>query len=95
MATRRALPDAQLLRVVLDPADPARVIPDPTRSLPGRGAWITPTLEAFELAETRRAFGRALRVSANVDTSDVRKYITDAANAAQVSESEIGKGLKN
>lgn len=75
IATREARPDTQLLRVVVDPEDSARIIADPERRLPGRGAWITPTLEAFELAETRRAFGRALRVAANTDTSDVREYI--------------------
>ena len=77
IATREARPDTQLLRVVVDPADPTRVIADPGRRLPGRGAWITPTIEACELAESRRAFGRALRVSANVDTSAVRKYIVE------------------
>ena len=65
------------VRVVVDPADSTRVIADPGRRLPGRGAWITPTIEACELAESRRAFGRALRVSANVDTSAVRKYIAE------------------
>ncbi|MCQ4617975.1 YlxR family protein [Corynebacterium sp. CCUG 71335] len=77
IGTRRALPDARLLRVVVDPDDPSRIVPDPKRSMPGRGAWLTPTLEAFELAEKRRAFGRALRVSAQVDTSDVRKYVSE------------------
>lgn len=76
IATREAQPDTQLLRVVVDPDDPTRIIADPGRRLPGRGAWITPTLEAFELAETRRAFGRALRVSAKVDASNVREYIS-------------------
>ncbi|MBP3947493.1 MULTISPECIES: YlxR family protein [unclassified Corynebacterium] len=77
IATREARPDTQLLRVVVDPDDPTRIIPDPGRKLPGRGAWITPTTQACELAEQRRAFGRALRVSANVDTSAVRKYIAE------------------
>lgn len=75
IATRAARPDTQLLRVVVDPDDPTRIIADPGRRLLGRGAWITPTIEAFELAESRRAFGRALRVSADADTSNVRQYI--------------------
>ncbi|KAA8746820.1 DUF448 domain-containing protein [Corynebacterium tuscaniense] len=75
IATRRLQPATKLLRVVVDPADPTRIIPDPKRIMPGRGAWITPTLVACEQAESRRAFGRALRVSAKVDTSHVRKYI--------------------
>ncbi len=77
IATRQLLPATKLLRVVVDPDDPTRIIPDPKRVMPGRGAWITPTLHACEQAESRRAFGRALRVSAKVDTSRVRKYIAD------------------
>lgn len=77
IATRKKLPQTQLLRVVLDPQNERRVIVDERRRLPGRGAWITPTLEAFELAEQRKAFGRALRVSAQVDTGQVRKYLAD------------------
>ena len=61
IATRTALPASQLLRVVADPSNPGKLLPDPKRSLPGRGAWITPTLQALETAETRRAFARALR----------------------------------
>lgn len=72
--------DSELLRVVVDPDDRTRLIPDPARRLPGRGAWITPDLAALELAEQRRAFGRALRVPTTVDTGQVRAYL--AAQAA-------------
>lgn len=75
IATRHVLPDGHLLRVVRSVADPNVVVPDPGRKLPGRGAWITPTLEALELAEKRHAFGRALRVSGQLDTGPVREYI--------------------
>lgn len=77
IATREQKPDIQLLRIVVDPDDNARVIPDPARRLPGRGAWIVPNLAALELAEQRRAFGRALRVSTKVDTGQVRAYLAD------------------
>ncbi|MGP6172940.1 YlxR family protein [Corynebacterium sp. A21] len=77
IATKERKPDTQLLRLVVDPDDNARVIPDPTRRLPGRGAWIVPNLTALELAEQRRAFGRALRVSTKVDTGQVRAYLVD------------------
>ncbi|MDO5098015.1 MAG: YlxR family protein [Corynebacterium sp.] len=72
--------DSQLLRVVAAQPESAEIVlvPDPNRSLGGRGCWITPTLEAVELAEKRNAFRRALRVSAQVDTGPVRKYL--AAN---------------
>lgn len=80
IASREQQPDHELLRVVVDPDDRARVIPDPARRIPGRGAWITPDLAAYELANKRRAFGRALRVSTAVDTGKVRAYL--AAHAA-------------
>ncbi|AWB84225.1 YlxR family protein [Corynebacterium liangguodongii] len=80
IATRETKPDAELLRVVADPAAPGRILPDPSRRLPGRGAWITPTLEALELAEKRRAFARALRVSTPVDVGHVRTYLASLAN---------------
>ncbi|HHU68513.1 YlxR family protein [Corynebacterium sp.] len=81
IATRERKPDIELLRVVLDPRDPTRLLADPGRRLPGRGAWITPDVTALELAEQRRAFGRAFRVSGtSLDTGHVRTYL--AATAA-------------
>lgn len=79
IATRDRRPDTELLRVVLDPADPTRVVADPHRRLPGRGAWLTPDVGAYELAERRRAFGRALRTSTHVDTGQVRSYLESVA----------------
>ena len=83
IATRRRFPDKQLLRVVVDSADPTgrRVVADPLRRLPGRGAWITPDLTALELAERTRAFRRALRLSTDVDTGHVREYLETQAKA--------------
>ncbi|RNE49380.1 YlxR family protein [Corynebacterium alimapuense] len=77
IATRERRPDTELLRVVLDPEDPTRtrLLPDPSRKLPGRGAWITPDVVALELAEQRRAFGRAFRMSTAVDSGHVRTYL--------------------
>jgi len=81
IATRERQPDTELLRVVIDPTDPNRLVADPGRRLPGRGAWITPSIDALELAEQRRAFGRAFRVSGtSLDTGHVRTYL--AATAA-------------
>lgn len=76
IATRNTLPEGRLLRMVARrDGDVTNVIPDPRRRMPGRGAWITPTLEAWELAQKRRAFGRALKVSANADANPVREYL--------------------
>ncbi|GAA1475021.1 hypothetical protein CFELI_08405 [Corynebacterium felinum] len=75
IATRQQRSDKQLLRIVAGEGTPTKLIPDPHRRLPGRGCWITPSLEAVEQAEKRKAFSRALRVSAAVDTGPVRKYL--------------------
>lgn len=82
IATREIRPDVELLRVVLSKEIPNTVVPDPKRKLPGRGAWITPTLTALDTAEQRKAFGRALRVTGSPDTGPVRKYLQDLGSGA-------------
>ncbi|QGU02255.1 hypothetical protein CKALI_06965 [Corynebacterium kalinowskii] len=77
IATRKTLPDFQLLRTVLSTSEPNVVVPDLERKFPGRGAWITPTLEALDTAEQRKAFGRAFKVSSLLDTRLVRQYLLD------------------
>ena len=37
------------------------VVPDPTRRMPGRGAWLHPERECCESAVKRRALNRAFR----------------------------------
>ncbi|MFD4366594.1 YlxR family protein [Rhodococcus sp. NPDC058521] len=66
-----------LLRIVVGEHGPqgAVLVPDPRRRLPGRGAWLHPTADCLSLAERRRAFGRALRVSGKLDTSAVDRMI--------------------
>lgn len=80
IATRERMADTHLLRVVEDPDVPGRVVADPARRLPGRGAWIIPTLDALELAEQRRAFARALRLSTPVDVSHVHTHLAQVAH---------------
>lgn len=75
IATKIRKPQSQLLRVVLDPSDRSTLVADPRRRAAGRGAWITPTLDALELALKRHAFQRALKVSTPVDAGHVRKYL--------------------
>ena len=61
-----------LLRVV---AVDGVVIPDPRHRLPGRGAWLHPDPGCLDMAERRRAFGRALRLTEQLDTSKVRRLL--------------------
>ncbi|MFD1576009.1 YlxR family protein [Agromyces cerinus subsp. nitratus] len=69
---RSRAPRASLLRLV---AQNSHVIADDAAVLPGRGAWMHPTLECYRLAERRRAFGRALRIRGEVDTSNVENRL--------------------
>ncbi|MGW8484106.1 YlxR family protein [Microbacterium sp. NPDC055903] len=60
-----------LLRVV---AQDGVLVPDEAAVLPGRGAWVHPTQECLDKALGRRAFARALRVSAALDTRTIEQY---------------------
>jgi predicted RNA-binding protein YlxR (DUF448 family) len=55
--------------------DDLRLQPDPSRRLPGRGAHLHPDPACFALAERRRAFGRALRLSGVPDTGLLAEHI--------------------
>jgi predicted RNA-binding protein YlxR (DUF448 family) len=51
------------------------VVPDPARRAPGRGAHLHPTPVCLALAERRKAFGRALRVTGVLDTGPLTEAI--------------------
>jgi len=74
---RARAPRAALLRVV---SQNDILIIDEGAVLPGRGAWLHPTRECMEAALRRRAFGRALRVSATVDTQTIEKRLNGYGN---------------
>lgn len=63
---------SDLLRVVARGSD---LVIDERASLPGRGAWVHPTSECMDAAVRRRAFVRALRVSAPLDTQTIEKRL--------------------
>ena len=69
---RSRAPRSSLLRIVLQDS---HVVADASAVLPGRGAWLHPTLECYQLAVRRRAFGRALRIRGEVDTSNVENRL--------------------
>jgi predicted RNA-binding protein YlxR (DUF448 family) len=70
---------SELVRIVArgDANNVAAVI-DARRKLPGRGAWMHLRPECLHQAERRRAFGRALRVSGSIDTSELTRTIESA-----------------
>ncbi|MCD2443874.1 YlxR family protein [Agromyces sp. SYSU K20354] len=69
---RSRSPRSSLLRVV---TQNSHVIADDSAVLPGRGAWLHPTLECYRLAVRRRAFTRALRLRGEPDTSNVENRL--------------------
>ncbi|MBN9238187.1 MAG: YlxR family protein [Leifsonia sp.] len=75
LGCRERADTSALLRVV---ASGGEIVPDPSATLPGRGAWVHPTSRCVDSAVKRRAFGRALRVAEALDTG--RLYASVASN---------------
>ena len=75
MGCRSRAPASELLRVAAVEHN-TRVAPDPNHRRPGRGAHIHPDPTCLALAERRRAFGRALRVSGIPDTDLLTEFVT-------------------
>ncbi|MET4050687.1 putative RNA-binding protein YlxR (DUF448 family) [Frigoribacterium sp. PvP054] len=69
-------------------AQNGRLVVDPTATLPGRGAWLTPSIDAFESALKRRAFRRALRLDSEPDADELRAYLTRIAPARPIATTE-------
>lgn len=59
IATLESRPQSGMIRFVLSPE--GQVTPDLAARLPGRGAWVTSTREAIDLALKRGAFARAFK----------------------------------
>jgi len=73
---RKRAPATELTRfVAAGSGNDLRLQPDPNRRLPGRGAHLHPDPACFALAERRRAFGRALRLSGVADTGQLAEHI--------------------
>ncbi|WP_342669777.1 MULTISPECIES: YlxR family protein [Actinoplanes] len=73
---RNRAPAASLLRFVAAGSGEAfRLLPDPGRRLPGRGAHLHPDPACFAQAERRRAFGRALRLTGVADAGLLAEHI--------------------
>ncbi|WP_329334062.1 YlxR family protein [Streptomyces sp. NBC_00663] len=50
-------------------------VPDPSGTLPGRGAYVHPALVCLDQAVRRRAFMRALRAPGALDVKALRQYV--------------------
>jgi uncharacterized protein len=64
---------SDLLRLVVAGDD---IVPDPQARLPGRGAYLHPRQECFELAQRRKAFPRALRRPGPLGAGRLAEYLT-------------------
>ena len=62
IATTESRPQGEMIRFVLSPE--GEVTPDLAARLPGRGAWVTSSREAIELAVKKGAFARAFKAQA-------------------------------
>jgi predicted RNA-binding protein YlxR (DUF448 family) len=63
---RQRLERADSLRIV---SKSAVLVIDSKKNLPARGAWIHPSSDCLALAIQRNAFGRALKLNEQPDTS--------------------------
>ena len=52
--------------------------PDPRARLPGRGAYVHPSLACLDLARRRRAFPRALRTTGPLSLDSLAEYLRGA-----------------
>ena len=68
LGCRQRAPRTSLVRFV---ARDGRVAVDTAARLPGRGAWVHPDAGCVTVAIRRNAFGRALRVSGPLDTTEL------------------------
>ena len=56
--------------------------PDPQARLPGRGAYLHPSLACLELARRRKAFPRALRTTGSLGLAVLAEYLCGAQSPA-------------
>ena len=76
---------SDLLRLVAAGDD---IVPDPRARRPGRGAYLHPSQDCFELAQRRRALPRALRLPGPLDTGRLAGYLAEPGQPAPAGSSE-------
>ena len=72
VACRKREARADLLRIALSDG---RLVADDRAVLPGRGAWVHPTARCLELAVSRGALSRALKVSEKPDAGPLENRL--------------------
>ncbi|WP_449289039.1 YlxR family protein [Micromonospora sonneratiae] len=73
---RQRAPAHELLRfIAVSDGAGHSLQPDPTRRLSGRGAHLHPDPACLALAQRRRAFGRALRITGVLDTGELVEHL--------------------
>ena len=81
---RKRAPASELIRFVAAACGDSFLLKaDPSRRLPGRGAHLHPDPACFALAERRRAFGRALRLTGVPDAGPLAEHIRAVSVAAR------------
>ena len=85
---RTKAPRSALLRLVME-AMSGEVVVDPRAAMPGRGAWIHPDPHCLDLAERRRALGRALRVTRPIDLAPVRERVGRSTTSPNPSPARV------
>jgi hypothetical protein len=69
------------------------VIVDDRSSLPGRGAWLHPVPQCVQQAIRRRAFTKALRITAPLDTSAVVEHLESLEVPDRPATEEAAKNM--
>ncbi|HEY8913602.1 YlxR family protein [Lacisediminihabitans sp.] len=88
LGCRQRAERSSLLRVV---ARDGEAVVDFSATLPGRGAWVHPTVDCVGTSITRKAFGRALRV----DGVLAMQQLSEAVQTSTTHQSEPHGSLKN
>ncbi|MEO6826596.1 MAG: YlxR family protein [Microbacteriaceae bacterium] len=83
---------SSLLRVI---ARDSKVVVDETATSYGRGAWLHPTIECYQAAVRRRAFGRALRVTRELDTTAVPSALEDIVASGSTTREQAERLMDN
>ncbi len=78
IACKNKKPQHELLRVVLDPNNIAHV--DYLNKLPGRGAYVCPTLHCIEKAARQGSFAKAFKQAITIHPEDLIEEARLAAN---------------